>query len=207
MARIFVGVTAPGAALCALAISLLAPDCVAAQLAAGRAADNVCSGLAEAFAADSCIDPETPILFANFAALACQTGSKCPETLVTPLAKEAAMARIAQADPPNTDGPDCSSRLRTFIAELDRTLDGKPPSIEPVLLLLKTHFPLEHCDIPTALQISRSSRYFVEISESPHLYVILFDSNKFSKHFGIRIQFGLLKTSGNSSSPSAIVKQ
>jgi hypothetical protein len=119
-----------------------------------------------------------------------------------PLAAQDAVNSV----PAKGEDAHCSIRLQTFLTELDRTLDSKPASIDPVLRLFKDHFPLEGCDIETALQICRGSRYFVHISESPHVYVVLFDTNKYSKHSGIQVQFGVSKASGSSSLPFAKVK-
>ena len=125
----------------------------------------------------------------------------------SPTKEGAGMQKHGQAEPPKADRADCLVRLKNLIEELDRTLDSNPPSIEPIRSLLKEYFPVQQCDIQAALQICRSSKYFVDIYEYPHVYLCHFDSNKLSTHLGIKVQFGLLRASGNSSLPFTIVKQ
>src|SRR5262249_10496081 len=97
--------------------------------------------------------------------------------------------RLAQAEPPSTDSAGCLVRVRSFVDELTRTFDQRPlTAIDPILELLRRYFPVEHCNIQRTIEIAQNSPYFVEVSESPNVYVILFDSNKSSRHAGIRVQ-------------------
>jgi hypothetical protein len=100
---------------------------------------------------------------------------------------------------------ECKTRLENFISELDALLDANPRSLEPLLSLLRQHFPLKNCDIETAITISRKSKYFASASEQPTLYVIAFTSaTPTSPPFsGFDVTFGLSKGTGDSRLPFA----
>ena len=105
------------------------------------------------------------------------------------------------------DRNDCRVRLERFIVELDELLEARPSSLEPLLSLLKEHFPLKSCDIEDAIRISKSSKYFASVYEQPTLYVIAFTSATGSSRpfSAFDISFGLLKQSGDSELPFARV--
>lgn len=122
-----------------------------------------------------------------------------------PVYEGAAMSSQARG-PRDGASSDCISRLRTFIDKLDMLLSGNAPTVYPVLDLLKEYFPLVSCDIEQALETSRKSKFFSNISEDPKYYVIVFDSKGYSFWYpGFYVSFGLDKESGNSSLPFAKV--
>jgi hypothetical protein len=92
----------------------------------------------------------------------------------------------------------CKARLENFVSELDALLDANPRSLEPLLSLLRQHFPLKNCDIETALTITRKSKYLSSVEERPDRYVFVF-TNAFSGPFsGFDVLFSLVKSSGDS---------
>jgi hypothetical protein len=100
---------------------------------------------------------------------------------------------------------DCHARLKNFVSELDAFLDSNSRFLDPLLSLLRQHFPLKNCDIETAITISRKSKYFASVAEQPTWYVISFTSAfpgspPFS---GFDVSFALSKASGDSQYPFA----
>jgi len=101
---------------------------------------------------------------------------------------------------------ECTARLKEFVSELDQLFDNEPPSLVPILALLNKYFPLKSCDIAEALRICRESKHLTIIEEHQDLYVVVFDSRK-GQSSGYNVQFGLLKSSGDSHLPFAKVNK
>jgi hypothetical protein len=101
---------------------------------------------------------------------------------------------------------ECTARLKEFVSELDQLFDNEPPSLVPVLALLNKYFPLKSCDIAEALRICRESKHLTIIEEHRDMYVVVFDSRR-GQSSGYNVQFGLLKSSGDSDLPFAKVKK
>jgi hypothetical protein len=112
-------------------------------------------------------------------------------------------------DVENDASRDCTSRLMAFVQALDKLLASDPSTIIPVHELLNTYFPVEGCDIQTAIQTARRSRFFSHVSDQPTYYSIIFDSRGFAGVLdpGFHVQISLLKASGNSWLPAAHVNK
>ncbi len=74
---------------------------------------------------------------------------------------------------------------------------------------MRKYFPLERCNIQSAIEIARKSRFFSHVSEETTYFVIAFDSRGFAGWLdpGFHIQINLLKASGNSWLPGAHVNE
>jgi hypothetical protein len=77
-------------------------------------------------------------------------------------------------------GRECEAKVTAFVEDLDELLARDPPTVYPVLDLLKKYFPVEGCDIESAVRISRRSRVFSHVSEEKTYYIVAFDSRGFA---------------------------
>lgn len=99
----------------------------------------------------------------------------------------------------------CQQQLAGFLEELDNLL-GKTNSVYPVLNLIKRYFPLSHCDMDATIELSRRSKYFRLVEDQPKYKNFLFESNPENSSSGFRVQFSILKVSGDSHLPAAMAK-
>jgi len=103
------------------------------------------------------------------------------------------------------DKSECKLRLEDFVHDLDSMFNAEPPSLIPVLDLLKKYFPVKGCDIPEALNICRQSRYLDVVADQGEAFLVTFASSR-APHSGYFIQFSLVKGSADSRLPFAKVK-
>jgi len=101
----------------------------------------------------------------------------------------------------------CEACLEKFVQELDGILAENPRSVDPLDLLLDRTFPLKNCNVDEALKIVGKSKYFASVEGGRDEYVISFGNARGRPHTGYRIGFSLLKQSGNSNLPYALVNK
>ena len=97
----------------------------------------------------------------------------------------------------------CDTKLSALVVDLDRALVSHPREMTVRMLLYK-HLPVEGCDIQSATEIARRSRFFSHTSDVGSYVVIAFTSKGFEGYFGLDIQFTLVKASGASQHPFVI---
>ena len=104
---------------------------------------------------------------------------------------------------------ECETKFAAFVEDLDELLAKDPATVYPVFDLLKKYFPVEGCNIESAIRISRRSQFFSHVSEEKTYYIVAFDSRGFAGPLdpGFHVQISLLKASGNSRLPAAHVNQ
>jgi len=100
---------------------------------------------------------------------------------------------------------ECSARLQGFIEELEGLL-SREHSVYPIQRLFEKYFPLEGCDPGAVLGLCLKSKYCRDASAHPDIMVIAFDNRPNDPHWGLYVQFGLNRRTGDSQLPFVKVK-
>lgn len=98
--------------------------------------------------------------------------------------------------------PNCATKLKEFVTEVDRVLAENPHDIFIVYDVLDRHFPLHACTIDVASGIIKESKYFRSIGMNGRTHVFALNSET-SDRRGVAVSFGLTET-GDSHLPFAM---
>ena len=91
----------------------------------------------------------------------------------------------------NTVPPNCSTKLKGFIIDIDDLLMKSPRDINDVNAVIYRYFPLHGCNADEVSHIVKSSKYFRSVSmNGPRMQVFELNSETaFSR--GVSVTFGL----------------
>lgn len=108
---------------------------------------------------------------------------------------------LVAADESRNPEPDCTTKLKEFVTDVDRVLAGNPRDIFSVYDVLDRHFPLHGCAIEVASGIIKESKYFRSIGMNGRTHVFALSSETSGRR-GVAVSFGLTET-GESCLPFA----
>jgi hypothetical protein len=116
-------------------------------------------------------------------------------------AAERDVTTIAQLE--RAPEPDCATKLKGFIIDIDDLLAKNPRRITDVNAVLYRYFPFHGCNVDEVSRIVKTSKYFRGVSmNGPKTHVFSLNSEtEFSR--GVAVTFGLTDT-GDSHLPFAI---
>jgi hypothetical protein len=98
--------------------------------------------------------------------------------------------------------PDCASRLKGFIIDIDDLLARNPRDITDVFAVLNRHFPLRGCTLDEVSGIVKTSKYFQGESMNGSKMHVFSISSATASSRGVAVSFGMSDT-GESHLPFA----
>jgi hypothetical protein len=112
-------------------------------------------------------------------------------TVVVGVTPTVAAERVGVQSQGNTDPPNCSTKLKGFIIDIDDLLMKSPRDINDVNAVIYRYFPLHGCNADEVSHIVKSSKYFRSVSmNGPRMQVFELNSETaFSR--GVSVTFGL----------------